>query len=189
MNKFILFAIIYMFIFAPKVNANIMNDAVADELLKNKTIKAPQINNSYNYENLEHKPIKLRIINDVKTEQDLRDGDRLCFEVIQDVAYKGQKLAIKNEIVYATVETVIKNGMNGIPASVILGNFEFTNIESAKLQDEVEIYGNDLSWLVFPLKWALTFLPPTGSLTNFIKGGHVKIKENDIITIKYYPNR
>ena len=51
-----------------------------------------------------------------------------------------------------------------------------------------EKFGLDLSLLVFPIKWALTFLPPTGSLTNFILGGHASIKENKIIELYYYPN-
>lgn len=188
MNKKSLSFVISLFLLSGMSFAQ-TNDIVMDELLKSKNIKTPIINKSYNYEDLEYKSIKLRIINEVKTELDLNDGDKLCFEVTQPVYYKGQKLAEKDEIVYAQVETVIKNGMNGIPASIIIGNFQFANIPPQKLQDEIEIYGADLSWLVFPLKWALTFLPPTGSLTNFIKGGHAKIKENDIVTIKYYPNR
>lgn len=189
MNKALFYFLINLFLLSGVSFASTTNDSITAELLNNKIVKTPIINDTYNYEDLEYKLIKLRIINEVKTELDLKDGDRLCFEVIQPVYYKGEKLAQKDEIVYAQVETVIKNGMNGIPASIIIGNFQFANIEPQKLQDEIEIYGADLSWLVFPLKWALTFLPPTGSLTNFIKGGHAKIKENDIITIKYYPNR
>ena len=170
-------------------SAQTTNDIVADELLQNQVIERPQTNTIYNYESLEYKPIKLRIINNVTSELKLVEGEKLCFEAVNPVYYKGKKLVEKDEKVYATVETIIKNGMNGIPASVILGNFQFKNIENSKLQDNVEIYGEDLSWLVFPLKWVLTFLPPTGSLTNLIKGGHAKIKDNDIITIKYYPNR
>ena len=51
-----------------------------------------------------------------------------------------------------------------------------------------EVFGQDRSLIVFPLKWALTILPPTGSLTNFIKGGHAKVKTNKTITLYYHPN-
>lgn len=189
MNKFVWFLFILLFFIQCPISAWAFNDVVADELLQTKTVEKPVINIVYNFEDLEYKVIRLRIISDVTTELKLYEGERLCFEVLNPVYFKGQKLAEKNEKVYATVETIIKNGMNGIPASIVLGNFEFKNIDNTKLQDYVEIYGADLSWLVFPLKWSLTILPPTGSLTNFIKGGHVKIKENDIITLKYYPNR
>jgi len=188
MNK--IFLILLMFVFAQNTAlSQPAHDIVADELFQNKITEKPITNTIYNYENLEYKIIRLRIINDVTSELKLYEGEKLCFEVVTPVYHKGKKLVEKNEKVYATVETIIKNGMNGIPASIIIGNFEFQNIENNKLQDYIEIYGADLSWLVFPLKWALTILPPTGSLTNFIKGGHAKIKENDIITLKYYPNR
>lgn len=189
MNKFVLILFFLSFWFLNSAQAQLINDVVADELLQDKILKQPVASDIYNFDDLEYKIIRLRIISDITSELKLYEGEKLCFEVVNPVYYKGKKLAEKNEKVSATVETIIKNGMNGIPASIVLGNFEFNNIENSKLQDYVEIYGADLSWLVFPLKWALTILPPTGSLTNFIKGGHVKIKENDVITLKYYPNR
>lgn len=189
MNKTILYIIFILFFLSQNSYAELVKDNVADELLTTQITTPPSVHTSYDYSSIEYKVINLRIINDVASEQDLRDGDKLCFEIVNPVYYKGKKYADKNEKVYATVETIIKNGMNGIPASIILGNFEFKNIEKSKIQDYVEIYGADLSWLVFPLKWALTILPPTGSLTNFIKGGHAKIKNSEIIEIKFYPNR
>lgn len=189
MNKLVLTLFFFCLSFLNPAHAQLVKDVVADELLQDKIVEKPATNTIYNFDDLEYKIIRLRIISDVTSELKLYEGEKLCFEVVNPVYYKGKKLAEKNEKVYATVETIIKNGMNGIPASIVLGNFEFKNIDNAKLQDYVEIYGADLSWLVFPLKWALTILPPTGSLTNFIKGGHVKIKENDIVTLKYYPNR
>ena len=89
---------------------------------------------------------------------------------------------------YGKVETIINSGMNGIPASIIFGDFKFENIDSAKVTDTYEVYGQDRSLWVFPLKWALTFLPPTGTLTNFIKGGHAKLKDNETIEVYYHPN-
>ena len=77
--------------------------------------------------------------------------------------------------------------MNGIPASVILGDFEMENISKGQFSNSIEVFGQDRSLIVFPLKWALTILPPSGSLTNFIMGGHVKIKEKKILTVYYYP--
>ena len=61
-------------------------------------------------------------------------------------------------------------------------------IPKGQITDSFEIQGQDRSLWVYPLKWALTFLPPTGSLTNFIKGGHAKLKEDKTIEIYYYPN-
>lgn len=77
--------------------------------------------------------------------------------------------------------------MNGIPASFILGDFKFANVPAGKISDTYEVRGHDRSLWVFPLKWALTPIPPTGSATNFIKGGHAKLKTADTIRIYYHP--
>ena len=70
-----------------------------------------------------------------------------------------------------------------------IGDFiiRINNIKKGQLSQSFEIFGQDRSLFVFPLKWALTPLPPTGSLTNFIKGGHAKLSENKTITIYFYP--
>ena len=48
--------------------------------------------------------------------------------------------------------------------------------------------GFNRCYMVYPLKWALTLIPFAGSLTNFIKGGHAKIKTTEIVTLYYFPN-
>ena len=77
--------------------------------------------------------------------------------------------------------------MNGIPASIVFKDFDISEIAKGQISDTYEIYGQDRSWLVFPLKWALTILPPSGSLTNFIMGGHAKLKTKKPIIVYYYP--
>ncbi len=133
-------------------------------------------------------PIKISIIKPIESEKDIYEGQIIKFKVVQNV-FNDRKIIIKRGTpCIARVETIITNGMNGIPASIILGNFQIPEIDSDELQCEYEKFGLDLSLLVFPIKWLLTPLPPTGSLTNFIKGGHVKITQDQIITINYYPN-
>ena len=77
--------------------------------------------------------------------------------------------------------------MNGIPASIIFNIFDIEGINKNSLSDSYEASGQKRSLLVFPLKWALTPIPPTGSLTNFIKGGHARLKIKKPIVIYYYP--
>jgi hypothetical protein len=78
--------------------------------------------------------------------------------------------------------------MNGIPASIIFNIFDIEGINKNSLSDSYEASGQNRSLLVFPLKWALTPIPPTGSLTNFIKGGHAKVKTNREIVLYYHPS-
>ena len=166
----------------------VLQDEVADTLLKDRQLKNPYQPYKYNYEDLKRIPIGLKVMVSIKSEKDVKEGEQIVFFACNDIYEHGVKILEKNEQVYATVETVIHSGMNGIPASFILGDFKFNNIDSAKVTDNYEVYGQDRSLWVYPLKWALTFLPPTGTLTNFNKGGHAKLKDNEIIEIYYHPN-
>lgn len=161
-------------------------DKLADEL-QNKNLEKPLINTNYNYENTTKIPIKLRITKSTPTQRNIPEGSYLEFIVQQDVKYNDKVLARKGDICTARVETTISNGMNGIPASIIIGDFSLNGLDKNKLTTSYEKFGLDLSLLVFPIKWALTPFPPTGSATNFIFGGYAKIKPSNLITIYYCP--
>ena len=186
MNKILIIIITFLYFTFP---ANCLeNDFIVDEFLLNKNFEKPYINTNYNYQSTKYIPIKILITEPIKSEKDIYEGQILKFKTVENV-FENRKIIIKKDtLITARVETIIRNGMNGIPASIIIGNFQIPEINSNNLQFEFEKYGLDLSLLVFPIKWALTPLPPLGSLTNFIKGGHAKIKQNQIITINYYPN-
>ena len=166
----------------------IVRDELVEETLMDKELQNPYQPYKYNYEDLKRIPIELRVMVNIKSENDVTEGERIVFLACHDVYEKGHKILKKNEQVYAKVETIISSGMNGIPASIIIGNFQIDGVEKGQLTDYHEIRGLDWSLLVFPLKWALTILPPTGSFTNFIKGGHAKIKKGQKIELLYYPN-
>ena len=162
-------------------------DSLVNSTLANQELTRPEYNLNFDYQSTKRIPIKLQIINPVKSEKDLYEGQILEFMVKNNVRYENKFVAKSGDKVTAEVETVIANGMNGIPASIIVGKFDINGIRQTQITTNYEKYGLDLSLLVFPIKWALTPFPPTGSLTNFIKGGHAKIKQNDTITIYYHP--
>ncbi len=186
MNRFLSIIFILFSISLPAISYE--EDFIVEKFLSEKDLEKPFVNDNYNYQDTNIIPIRLKIIDSIKSEQDIYEGQVLKFKLIEDIWDQEILLLKRGTICTANVETIINNGMNGIPASIILGNFQIPNIDSNKLQSDYEKYGMDLSLIVFPLKWALTILPPTGSLTNFIKGGHAKIKNKDIITIKYFSN-
>lgn len=140
-----------------------------------------------NFESTVKLPVKLSIVNEIHSERDVYEGQQIDFKVLQTVRYN-DVIINRGDIVPARVKVVITSGMNGIPASIIFGDFKIKGVSPNQLDDTYELFGQDRSLFVFPLKWALTPLPPTGSLTNFIKGGHVKVKKNKVITIYYHPN-
>ena len=189
MDKFIKATLIFLIsgFYTVSYAAGLIKDELA-EALKTRHLEKPPVNNKYDYKDTKRIPIRLSVIADIESEKELKEGQTIVFRVLEDVWYKGKCFAKKGELVYATVETVISSGMNGIPASIIFSDFKFNNIDSNQLIDTYEKFGQDRSLWVYPLKWALTILPPTGTLTNFIKGGHAKLKTREVVEIYYFPN-
>ena len=187
MNKFI-FLTAFLIFFGLPCSSQVIHDSYAENFLKNQSFEKPEAHLNYNYEGTAKIPIRMTITKDISSEVDLYEGEQVNFRVAGDVICIGRIVIAKGTIVPARVETIITSGMNGIPASIIFGDFKFPDIDSNKIDYTYERFGQDRSLWVFPLKWSLTFLPPTGSLTNFIKGGHARLKTNKIIEIYYQPN-
>lgn len=188
-KKFLKFFIIFTFLVFPALAyaSDIIQDQLVEETLSGKEFENPYKPYKYNYEDTRVIPVRLSVISDINSEKDIQEGQDVVFIVKNDVYFKGKKIIKKGDKVYATVETILKSGMNGIPASIIFNDFKFEGLESGKFTDTYEKFGQDRSLWVYPLKWVLTPLPPTGSLTNFIKGGHAKLKTREIIEIYYHP--
>ena len=184
MNKLIL--IVFLFLISPASFANIITDDFVKETLINSP--EPTVNLKYNYTDTEKIPIKLKFVKDYGNENDVYEGQEIELKLVQDVVYNRQIIAKKDSKATANISIIISTGMNGIPASVILENFNIGTIPQSKLIGSCEIFGQDRSLLVFPLKWALTILPPTGSFTNFIMGGHARLKPRKTVVVYYYPN-
>ena len=189
MNK--LLGILFIGIFFCCAGSSHAGEIIQDELvnttLLDKKIEKPEPFENYNFENTDVVEIKLAIVDAIKSENDVYEGQPVKFRVLSDVHYKGRLIIKRHTIVPAKVEVIIRSGMNGIPASIMFGDFEFEGINKHLISDTYEVRGQDRSLLVFPLKWALTILPPTGTFTNFIKGGHARIKSNKLVKIYYHP--
>ena len=166
----------------------LVQDDFLMQVLSEKEIVKPETNLDYNYEDLTRIKIPIKLKEKIKSENDLYEGQIIEFQIARTIRNKDGILVQKGQTATARVETLITNGMNGIPASIVIGDFNIDGLDKNKLTPRYEKYGLDLSLLVFPIKWALTFLPPTGSLTNFILGGHASIKKDKVIELYYYPN-
>ena len=185
MNKLLCF-VCSIFITCACCYAEVWQDDVAKVLPKDSP--KPFIYHEYNFESTERVPVTLKVIDSIRSETEVYEGQQVKFKVAKSVTYKGENILERGDVVLAKVAIIITPGMNGIPASIIFSEFKPADITlTGQFSENYEVHGQDRSLLVFPLKWALTFLPPTGSLTNFIMGGHAKLKENKLITIHYYP--
>ena len=142
----------------------------------------------YDYSSTYNVPIKLTIITPITTKgKKIYEGQIIQFKVKETVYSFEKPILFKDTLVNARIETIISSGMNGFPAEIILDNFEVPNIQPSQLQDTYIKKGQNRCYIVYPIKWALTIIPFAGSLTNFIMGGHAKIKTKDEIVIHYYP--
>lgn len=187
MNK--IYVLILILFFTINSASALLKDTVVEEDLATKTFEKPYTNLNYNYNSTEKIPIKLNIVKSVSTKNNgIYQGQVLNFKVKENVFYNHQLILKKGTIVPARVETYIEKGMNGLPATIIIDNFKIPNIPLEKLKCTIIYKGVNLALIVFPIKWALTPIPFAGSTTNFIVGGHAKIKEKNTITIYYYPH-
>lgn len=185
MNKILLIFCIFSFACS---YANLVQDDFVNEYFKNSEVKMPKAHLDYDYSSTKSLKIKLNAVNKIKSEKDVYEGQTVEFRVLGNV-YNGKQLIIRQGAkAVAKVKYVTSPGMNGIPASIVFGDFKIDGISDNNLIQDYEIFGQDRSLLVFPLKWALTVLPPTGSLTNFIRGGHAKLKTTKDIVLTYYPD-
>lgn len=185
MNKIFSILLSFCILLFPSVGycENTLTPAVQKEEIIEQVETLP-----YNFESTYSVPIKLGIIEQISTKDNLSEGQIIQFKVLQDTYCKRRTILKKGQIVTAKIETIITSGMNGFPAEIILGNFEIPNLEKSKLMDSYTKKGQNRCFWVYPLKWSLTIIPFVGSLTNLIMGGHARIKTTDVITIYYFPD-
>lgn len=188
MNK-LLFALIILLGLNSSVLAMETENLILQTIDKN---NMPQVyqNTQYNYTSTDRVEVKLQLDGEkISTKKGTAtEGQQVQFRVKKDVRYKGRVIIPKFTLVTGIIQTFVTKGMNGIPATIIIDNIQIEGIDSKKLKGTIIKKGINLSLLVFPLKWALTILPPTGSLTNFIPGGNATINKKTDITVYYYPN-
>lgn len=187
MNKLIFTLFLFCIIILPS-KAEFIRDEFVDETLQDKMLQKPECNIEYNYNSIKGVPVKLEIIEPVSTRHgDSYDGKKLFFKVKNNVVYDNHTLIKKGTVATARIAAYTTRGMNGIPASIIVNDFKINGIDENKMTTSYTKYGLNFSAFVLPLKWALTFLPPLGTLTNFIVGTNASITQNDTITLYYYP--
>lgn len=187
MNK--VFSLLFsMILFSSLSTFAFERDTFIEEILSSKQIEKPVQNLKYDYTDVDKIPIKLQIQTPITTKNDsIVEGQLIDFVVREDVKYNHKVVIPKGTNATAVIQTYQSRGMNGIPAIIVLDDFEIPNIDKKKLKDDYIKRGQDRSYIVFPIKWALTWIPLAGYTTNVILGGHAHIKKRHNVVIYYYP--
>lgn len=187
MNKFLSSMFIF-FVFSSVSSFALERDTFIEEILATQQIEKPVQNLKYDYTEVDKVPIKLQIQKPITTKNDsVVEGQLIDFIVREDVKYNHSVIVPKGTKVTAVVQTYQTRGMNGIPAIIILSDFDIPNLDKTKLKDVYIKRGQDRSYIVFPIKWVLTPIPFAGYSTNLILGGHAYIKKKHNVIIYYYP--
>ena len=143
---------------------------------------------NYNYLDTTSIPIQISIVDEISTKSEIFEGQWVDFRVLKDVIYENKIILEKGTVIQGRIETIVTSGMNGFPAEIIVDSFKIPEIKNSQIISTYVKKGQNRSYIVYPLKWALTIIPFVGSLTNLIMGGHARVKTTDVITIYYYPN-
>lgn len=127
------------------------------------------------YEELNRIPLNLQIISDISTKSNLTEGQKVVFLTRENVVLTHKKVLPAGSRVFGTVETISQNEPLGVPANLIIGNFKIEYMPTIKLEGQIIKQGaNRTYWTFNPIFFA-------------VRGGHAKIKSDEIYTVYYTP--
>ena len=120
-------------------------------------------------------PVRIRIKNDFTTKTNPKEGAYIEFETVGKVKSYPVGTTVRGRL-----ETVSQNCMFGVPADVVIGNFE---IDSKPLLGEISIQGANRTLWLRPCIYVGTVFFGAGMALSPIRGGHAKIKQKEIYTL------
>ena len=108
------------------------------------------------------------------------EGDYINFITTKDVTI-GKTTYPQGTFVNARIENISRNTKMGIPSDLVVGNF---SIEGIPLAGEICKTGANRSLWVRPCAYILSGLFGIGLPIMFIRGGHAKIKPNQVYILE-----
>lgn len=191
MNKiFSLFFLAFTLFWGINPSYSIVRDDFIEQILINKTTDEPKINDNYDYSYTDYVEIPLRITETITTSKRNKsfEGKELNFIVFEDIFYNKEKIIKRGTIVTARLELMTTRGFAGVPAEIFITDFKIPNLDEKGIVQPISKRGFSMTAWILPVKWALTPLPPLGSLTNVFVGFNTKLTPDETIILKYYPN-
>ena len=171
-----------------KNRKNIIEDTFAKNTLDIKKLSFINRKNLYDFSK-EQIPIELKVIRNLSTKRDLREGQTITFKTIKDVVIDG-KILPRGTKVTGKVEMVSESDKMGTPFNIVIDNFNIKdpqNEDSAiTLQGTISKTGANRTLWVYPLYQAGNLvLYVAGFAFVPIHGGHAKLLTNETFTVYY----
>lgn len=167
---------------------NIIEDTFVKTSLDLKTLSLIKKREKYDFSK-EQVPIELKVVRNLSTKKDLREGQVIVFRTIRDVVINGKVLP-KGTRVSGKVEVVSESDKMGTPFNIVIDNFNVKNPEN--VNETINFHGtvaksgaNRTLW-VYPLYQAGNLvLYVAGFAFVPIHGGHAKLLTNETFTVFY----
>jgi len=130
-------------------------------------------------------PVKLKIIKNLTTKNNILEGDQILFKTIEDIMVNGITLPKGTKIV-GRVETVSESDKMGTPANIVIDNFYVKNNPDICFYGNISKTGANRSLWVYPLYQAGNLvLYVAGFVFVPIHGGHAKLLTSETYTVFY----
>lgn len=130
-------------------------------------------------------PIKLKIIKDLTTKNNITEGAQILFKTVEDVVLNGILLP-KGTKIAGRIETFSESDKMGTPANIIIDNFYVKNNPEICFYGNITKTGANRSLWVYPLYQAGNLaLYAAGFVFVPIHGGHAKLLTNETFTVFY----
>lgn len=174
--------------FFVKKQKNIIEDTFAKNSLDIKKISILKKKNIYDFSK-NQVPIELKVIRNMSTKRDLKEGQCITFKTIKDVTIDGQVIP-RGTIVTGRVEMISESNKMGTPFNIVIDNFQIKDADnitkSIDFCGTVAKTGANRTLWVYPLYQAGNLvLYVAGFVFVPIHGGHAKLLTNETYTVYY----
>lgn len=151
--------------------------ALGDDFSRSINKGKSKLSQTYNYENLNKKPLKISPMTDFSSKKNLVEGQKVVFLTTEDVIISHNKVLPSGSRVTGIIETITEPCRVGIPANLVIGSFKIEHMPKIEISGQIIKKGANRIYWVLPLVPAL-FL---------VKGGYAKIDSQDVYKLYYMP--
>ena len=144
-------------------------------------IKTKRIAAAYKINEDENNIVRIKIKERISTKSKPEEGQKILFTTVDTIKINN-KIYPAGTTVNGRIETISQNDIWGAPAEIILGNF---SIDGIPLYGEINKTGFNNTLWVKPLAYAGGIFFGTGFFFMFLRGGHAKIKQDEIFSLHF----